>query len=57
MPDRVTWGIGFQWRDLWVGVFVSPERYDKGSGDYVQRTYICLIPMCPIIRKAWRVGV
>jgi hypothetical protein len=56
-PERITWGIGYQWRDLWIGVFPSPERYDDASGDYVQRTYICLIPMFPIIREAWRSGV
>jgi hypothetical protein len=26
------------WRDLWVGVYVSPERI-----------YICLVPCLPII--------
>lgn len=46
--------VRFVPRDLWIGVFIDREKTDKASGDFVQRTYITLIPMFPIVIENWR---
>jgi hypothetical protein len=51
------WFFIFEPRDLWIGVFVSPEKYDEDSGDFVQRTYFALIPTVVLVRQVWREGV
>lgn len=48
------WFFIFEPRDLWVGVFVSPEKYDEDSGDFVQRTYFALIPCVVLVWQRWR---
>ena len=49
-------GFMFEPRDLWVGVFVGKEVYDESSGDWVQRTYICLVPMLVLVISRWKSG-
>lgn len=51
------WFFIFEPRDLWIGVFVSPEKYDEDSGDFVQRTYFALVPTIVLVRQVWRNGV
>lgn len=49
------WRFKFVPRDIWLGVFIDrqKEAEDPGSGDWVQRTYVCLIPMFPLIIERW----
>ena len=51
------WFFIFEPRDLWIGMFISPEKLDADSGDYVQRTYFALIPTIVLVRQRWRSGV
>ena len=52
--------VRFEWRDLWVGVYVDP-RYavvklpsPKPPTIITRRVYVCLVPMVPIVFE-WRV--
>lgn len=51
------WFVIFEPRDLWIGVFISPEKYDDVSGDFVQRTYFTLIPTIVLVRQRWAPGL
>lgn len=50
------WFFIFEPRDLWIGVFISPEKYDDASADFVQRTYFALIPTIVLVRQRWSPG-
>lgn len=32
--------LAFEWRDIWVGMFLDPAKH---------RAYLCLLPCVPII--------
>lgn len=40
------WGIEFEPRDLWIGVYFKKPFYEMGFK--VRRFYLCIIPMLPI---------
>jgi len=52
--------VRFEWRDLWIGVYVDPEHevtklpLPKPPTIVTRRVYVCLVPTLPIIFE-WQV--
>lgn len=45
--------VRFVPQDFWIGIYKDGWRGDDMSDDFVQRTYVCILPMFPIIFERW----
>jgi hypothetical protein len=50
--------VKFVPRDFWIGVFFDKpkEQWDEASGDWVQRTFVVIVPMFPLVIERWWSG-
>lgn len=56
--EGATIALQFEWRDLWLGLYVKPSWIEGGYRGYC--VHVCLVPMLPleitwyrIIPEAW----
>lgn len=50
-PRNFRWAVGFEPRDLWVGLFWDREDIGSAGGLFgtTWRFYLCVVPMFPLI--------
>ena len=61
MDWRLRLRLFFEWRDIWVGVFVKGPytcHVEKGEGlyplEYRIQFYVCVLPCLPLLITLWR---